>query len=117
MLKLREVQPTDLDVFFTFQQDPDATRMAAFAANNPSDRAVFDHYWTALLNDERATARTMEFEGKPIGSIAALPNSGDAGYELVFWTDKEYWTRGLTGHRQRRFNPHPACCRFQVRWH
>lgn len=102
-LQLREVTPADVDVFFTFQQDPDATRMAAFTANNPSDRGVFDHYWGVLLNDERVTVRTMEYEGKPIGSIAALPNSGDAGFELVFWTDKQYWNRGLTSKAVQRF--------------
>ncbi|MFC0581507.1 GNAT family N-acetyltransferase [Micrococcoides hystricis] len=103
MLQLREVTAADLDVFFTFQQDPDATRMAAFAANNPSDRAVFDHYWQALLNDERVTARTMDLDGRPIGSVAALPNSGDAGFELVFWTDKEYWHKGLTSQAVQQF--------------
>lgn len=103
MLKLREVQKSDLDQIFTFQQDPDATRMAAFAANNPSDRAVFDHYWQALLNDEHVTARIVEFDGQTIGSIAAMPNSGDAGFELVFWTDKAFWNRGLTSQAIQQF--------------
>ncbi len=39
LIALRPVLPTDLDVFFLQQLEPEGIRMAAFTHKDPSDRA------------------------------------------------------------------------------
>ncbi|MGQ7786570.1 MULTISPECIES: GNAT family N-acetyltransferase [Actinomycetes] len=101
MITLREVQPSDLDQFFLFQQDADAAHMAGFASTNPTDRGVFDHHWGELLNSPDTIVRTIDFEGQPIGSIAAFEDDGSR--EIMFWTDKQFWGRGITTEAVSKF--------------
>ncbi|MEE1620083.1 GNAT family N-acetyltransferase [Zafaria sp. Z1313] len=93
-MKLRPVEATDLDWFFEHQQDPEANLMAAFTAKNPADRGVFDHHWGLILNDPEITVRTIEHDGRVVGSVLAYPNDGVP--EISFWTAKEFWGQGIT---------------------
>lgn len=93
-ITLRDVQPADLDQFFAFQQDSDAAHMAGFAPTNPQDRGIFDHHWGQLLNDEHSTVRTIDVGGQAAGSIAAYLDQ--EVYEVMFWTDKQFWGQGVT---------------------
>lgn len=93
-VNLRPVEPADLDWFFEHQQDPEANIMAGFTAKNPSDRGVFDHHWSSMLSDPEVTVRTIEHDGNVVGSVMAYPNDGYP--EISFWTDKAYWSRGVT---------------------
>lgn len=94
MITLREVQSSDLDQFFLFQQDADAAHMAGFAPTNPKDRGIFDHHWGELLNSEATIVRTIDADGQPVGSFAAFEDEGVR--EIMFWTDKQFWGRGIT---------------------
>lgn len=93
-VRLRPVEPTDLDKFFEHQQDPEAQTMAAFIAKNPADRGVFNYHWGLMLRDPETVARTIEHDGEVAGSIIAYPNEGTP--EISFWTDKKFWGRGIT---------------------
>jgi len=93
-VKLRAVEPADLDWFFEHQQDPEANVMAAFTAKNPADRGVFNHHWSSILSDPDVTVRTIEQDGKPVGNVMAY--SADDGVEIGFWTDRAYWGQGVT---------------------
>ncbi|GAA3280115.1 GNAT family N-acetyltransferase [Nesterenkonia halobia] len=101
MITLREVQSSDLDRFFEFQQDADAAHMAGFASTNPSDRSIFDHHWHELLSSDDTIVRTIDFDGEPVGSIAAFEDEDSR--EIMFWTDKRFWGRGLTRSAVTRF--------------
>ena len=68
-MRLREVEPGDLDAFFLHQQDQDANHMAAFGAKNPNDRGVFDLHWAGILNDEKIRVRTIEVDGEVAGTL------------------------------------------------
>ncbi|MDR8018028.1 GNAT family N-acetyltransferase [Nesterenkonia aerolata] len=94
MITLREVKPSDLDQFFLFQQDADAAHMAGFAPSNPRDRGVFDHHWAQLTQSADVIVRTIDLDGEPVGSVAAYDVDGVR--EIMFWTDKQYWGRGVT---------------------
>jgi hypothetical protein len=48
---LRDVTEENLPIFFEHQRDPEANRMAAFAAR---DRDAFMAHWTRILGDERS---------------------------------------------------------------
>lgn len=94
MIKLRAVETSDLDEFFSHQLDPSANHMAAFTAKNPSDRGVFDHHWQNILNDPRITVRTITSDGDVVGSILAYLEDGTP--EISYWIDKARWGQGIT---------------------
>ena len=87
---LRDVTEADLPVLFAHQRDPDATRMAAFAAR---DRAAFDAHWRRILGDPGVTARAIVADGVLAGNIGAW---GEPGERLVgYWIGKEHWGKGI----------------------
>ena len=42
---LRDVQDSDVPLFFDQQRDPVAVHMAAFIGRDPNDRALFAAHW------------------------------------------------------------------------
>ena len=92
-LSLRDVQESDLDIFFAHQQDPAAVHMAAFTAKDPTDRAAFDAHWQRIKADPNNTNRTILFNKMVVGHIASFVMSGDL--EVTYWIDSAYWGRGL----------------------
>jgi len=87
---LRDVTEDDLPVFFEYQLDPDATRMAAFPAR---DRKDFMAHWTRILADETVIKKTILFEGNVAGNVVSFVHSGER--EVGYWIGKEYWGKGL----------------------
>src|SRR6476620_1407695 len=71
-VKLRNIEPNDLPIFYEHQLDPDATRMAAFPAR---DRAAFDAHWAMNI----------------LGNPAAVNQTILVGY----WIGKEHWGKGV----------------------
>ncbi len=90
-VRLRNVEPGDLPIFYEQQLDADATRMAAFPAR---DRAAFDAHWAAnVLGNPTAITRTILRDGQVAGHIGSWPQDGA---RLVgYWIGKEYWGRGV----------------------
>lgn len=90
-VRLRNVQPDDLSIFYKQQLDPDATRMAAFPAR---DRAAFDTHWaTNILGNPATITQTIVFDGKVAGYIGSWPQEG---VRLIgYWIGKEYWGKGV----------------------
>ena len=105
-LILREVQPGDLDAFFALQQDPEASRMAAFTTEDPADRAVFDAKWRKTFADPGITMRTILFEGRVAGNVMCHGWFGDP--EIAYWIDREFWGRGIATAALTRFLPQVA---------
>jgi RimJ/RimL family protein N-acetyltransferase len=98
---LRDVRIDDLDVLFTHWVDPEANRMAAFTAADPSDRDAFDARWRKLLGDETILARTIEAAGAVVGTIASWDNNGDR--EVTYWIGREHWGKGIATRALARF--------------
>jgi len=92
-LSLREVRESDLDTFFSQLQEPDAVRMAAFTAKDPSDRDAFDAHWARIRADPSVMLRTIEREGRVAGHIASFVRDGER--EVTYWIGREYWGRGV----------------------
>jgi RimJ/RimL family protein N-acetyltransferase len=90
-VRLRDVEPDDLPIFFEHQLDADATRMAAFPAR---DRAAFDAHWaTNILGNPAAVMRTILVGGRVVGNIGSWCQGG---VRLVgYWIGKEHWGRGI----------------------
>jgi RimJ/RimL family protein N-acetyltransferase len=87
---LRDVQVSDLPVFFEHQLDPEATYMAGFPAR---DRESFMAHWNRILEDESVVKKTVLFEGEVAGNIVSFVNSGER--EVGYWIGREFWGRGI----------------------
>ncbi|GAA0222685.1 GNAT family N-acetyltransferase [Saccharothrix mutabilis subsp. mutabilis] len=83
----------DVLVFFEHQLDPDANRMAAFVAADPTDRAAFLVKWARILADDSIVTKTVEFDGRVVGHISRFTQFGEP--EVTYWIDREYWGLGL----------------------
>jgi RimJ/RimL family protein N-acetyltransferase len=90
---LREVTEADVLVFFDHQLDPEANRMAAFTAADPTDRVAFLVRWARNLADDSVLTRTVVFDGRVVGHVARFTQFGEP--EVTYWIDREYWGLGL----------------------
>src|SRR6266480_3404117 len=48
-ITIRNVETSDISIFFEQQLDLEANRMAAFVRDDPHDRAAFDAHWKRIL--------------------------------------------------------------------
>jgi RimJ/RimL family protein N-acetyltransferase len=90
---LRAVQESDLDTFFVQQTDQDAIQIAAFAADDPGDRAAFNARWRLILDSEAITKMTIVYDGKVAGHVMAYELF--AKPEICYWLGKEFWGKGI----------------------
>jgi RimJ/RimL family protein N-acetyltransferase len=87
---LRDVQESDLPVFFEHQVDPDATRMAAFPARAHDD---FMAHWAKCMANQTNILKAILVDGKVAGNVVSWEQSGE---RLVgYWFGKEYWGKGI----------------------
>lgn len=100
-LKLREVLDSDLPAFFAFQREPASIHMAAFTAKDPEDRGAFDAHWARIRSDDTIVIRTIEVDGKVVGSVLSyvLENTREVSY----WIGQEFWGRGIATTALRAF--------------
>ena len=90
-VRLREVQPEDLTIFYEHQLDPEAAQMAAFPSR---DRAAFDAHWAInVLGNPDAITRTILYQNQVAGSVGSWPRDG-ARY-VGYWLGREFWGRGI----------------------
>ena len=100
-VRLREVTEADLPIFFAHQQDPDAIRMAAFAAR---DRPTFMAHWAQILADENVIVRTILVDEQVAGNIVSWSQLGE--HEVGYWLGREYWGRGVATQALTAFLEH-----------
>ena len=93
VVTLRDVIPSDLDIFFAQQQDPQANHMAAFTSRDPFDRDAFDIHWTKIMSDDTIINKTILYNGEVAGNIAKFTMFGLP--EVGYWIGKEYWGKGI----------------------
>lgn len=92
-VSLRDVQSTDLPIFFEQQQDPSANYMAAFTAKDPADHHAFMAHWDEILRDASTTNKTIICDGQVAGNIACFTQFGER--EVGYWLGKAFWGRGI----------------------
>lgn len=90
-VRLRNVEPDDLSIFYEYQLDADAARMAAFPSR---DRVAFDAHWARnILGNPAAITRTIVADGQVAGNIGSWLQDGVR--LLGYWIDKEHWGKGV----------------------
>ena len=87
---LRDVEESDLPLFFEHQLDTEATRMAGFPSR---DRESFVAHWNRILEDDSVVKRTILFDDEVAGNIVSFVNSGER--EVGYWIGREFWSRGV----------------------
>jgi len=90
-VKLRNVEPDDLPIFFEHQLDAESTRMAAFPSR---DRSAFDAHWAAnILGNPSSITRTILVDGTVAGNVGSWTQDGTR--LIGYWLGKEFWGRGI----------------------
>lgn len=89
-VSLRDVEETDLNIFYEHQQDPEATRLAAFPAR---DHEAFLAHWKKAKGETTTILQTIVFEGEVAGNVVSWEQSGKRN--IGYWLGKEYWGKGI----------------------
>jgi RimJ/RimL family protein N-acetyltransferase len=103
-LLLRDLQDTDLPIFFTHQLDPAARHMAAFTAKDPNDHPAFLAHWTRIRTDPTVTIKTILIDNAVAGHILSYQDEGHP--EVTYWLGREYWGRGIATRALTEFLAH-----------
>ena len=92
-IELRKTEVQDLELFFNFQLDEEATYLAAFTPKDPTDKIAYINKFEKLLKDATVNMKTIFADDIIVGSIAKFEMNGEA--EVTYWLDKKYWNRGI----------------------
>ena len=88
---LRDVNESDLPIFYEQQLVPEATEMAAFPSR---DRDAFMSHWiNKVMVNPNGVVKTILFDGQVAGNIVSWDQSGER--EVGYWIGKEYWGKDI----------------------
>jgi RimJ/RimL family protein N-acetyltransferase len=90
---IRSVVKSDLFIFFENQLDEESNYMAAFTAEDPSDKEAFDEKWKKIMTDESITIRTIVFNDAVAGHVVC--HSWFGYPEVSYWIGRQYWGKGI----------------------
>jgi RimJ/RimL family protein N-acetyltransferase len=90
---LRPVADSDLPAIFDMMRDPEGVRMAAFTADDPSDRDAFDAHMVRLRTAPDITMRVITADGRVAGTIASFVAEGRT--EVTYWLHRDLWGKGI----------------------
>jgi len=89
-VRLRAVEPADLDQFYADQADARAAAMAGYASR---DREAFDAHWRRVGRDPTAVRLTVLVDGAVAGNVVSWEQDGQ---RLVgYWISRPHWGRGV----------------------
>src|SRR5688500_8329281 len=89
-VSLRDVEESDLALFFEHQRDPVAVAMVAFRSR---EAAEFAEHWAKLLADSSKLKKTILFDAQVVGNIGSWTSEGKR--EIGYWIDRAFWGRGI----------------------
>ncbi|MBS2549610.1 GNAT family N-acetyltransferase [Catenulispora sp. NL8] len=89
-IRLRPVGPADVPLFFEYQRDPLAARLAGTA---PAARRDHEQLWHDIRTDPATLARTVVVDGAVAGSITCWPQWEQR--QVGYWFGRDHWGRGV----------------------
>lgn len=91
-VRLRDVTPSDLPIFFEQQRSARAHHMAAFTPHRPDDRAGFDAHWSRILADPSIVKQTIVQGRRVLGHVLSFELLGER--EVSYWLGEAHWGQG-----------------------
>jgi RimJ/RimL family protein N-acetyltransferase len=92
-VSLRPLEDRDLDTIFQQVSDPESIRMAAFTAEDQTDRRAFLNRMSRLRADTSTSNRVIEVDGAIIGTISSFRIDNQP--EVTYWVDRTQWGKGI----------------------
>jgi RimJ/RimL family protein N-acetyltransferase len=89
-VRLRQVEPADIPVFYEHQADPVSARMVAFASR---DREAHAAHLQRITTDPDVVLRTVVEGDAVAGQVLSFPRNGVR--EVGYWLGREFWGRGI----------------------
>ena len=89
-IRLRDVEASDIEIFYEQQLDPEATTMAAFPARDSESHLA---HWNKILKDSSCITRTIVASDQVAGNIGSWVQ--DEQREIGYWIGKAHWGRGV----------------------
>jgi RimJ/RimL family protein N-acetyltransferase len=90
-VQLRDVEESDLEQFFAYEQDAEATRRSQFP---PRERERFMAHWRSnVLGNSSGFVQTITADGEVAGHVVAWWE-GDRRF-VGYWLGRRYWRRGI----------------------
>lgn len=90
---LRPTAQQDLEHFFEFQLNKEASWLAAFMPKDQFDKTAYLARYSAFLSDPAINMRTIMLNNVIVGSVSKYEMQGEA--EITYWIDRDYWGRGI----------------------
>src|SRR6187551_3916699 len=92
-VSLRPLEDRDLDTIYRQLTDPESIRMAAFTAENQTDRRAFLDRTARLRADTSVSHRVIDVDGVAAGTIGSFRI--DDQLEVTYWVDRAQWGKGI----------------------
>jgi RimJ/RimL family protein N-acetyltransferase len=91
-VSVRPLEDRDLDTIYQHVTDPESIRMAAFTAQDQTDRRAFLDRMSRLRADTSVSHRVIDVDGAA-GTIGSFRI--DDQLEVTFWVDRTQWGKGI----------------------
>jgi RimJ/RimL family protein N-acetyltransferase len=92
-VSLRPLEDRDLDTIYQHVTDPESVRMAAFTAEDQSDRRAFLNRMSRLRADTSVSYRVIDVDGAIAGTIGSFRIDNQP--EVTYWVDRTQWGKGI----------------------
>jgi RimJ/RimL family protein N-acetyltransferase len=92
-VSLRPLEDRDLETIHQQMTDPEAIRMAAFTAEDQTDRRAFLDRMAGVQADTSVSHRVIDVDGAVAGTIGSFRI--DDQREVTFWIDRTQWGKGI----------------------
>ncbi len=91
-VSLRPLEDRDLDTIYQQVTDPESVRMAAFTAEDQTDRRAFLNRMSRVRADT-SVYRVIDVDGAIAGTIASFRIDNQP--EVTYWVDRPQWGKGI----------------------
>lgn len=92
-VSLRPLEDRDLDAIYRQMTDPESIRMAAFTAENQTERSAFLERMSRLRADASVSYRVIDVDGEAAGTIGSFRI--DDQLEVTYWVCRAHWGKGI----------------------